>query len=88
MSHHQSNPRRRVRHDIVVGILEIAKKGVRKTTIMNKVGLSYFQLKKYLNALEKAEFLAEESSKWKTTKKGLQVIEACKICHSFIKEIS
>jgi len=79
--------RRRVRHDIIMEILKIAKSGALKTWIMNKAGLSYAQLEQYLNALRKADFITEESGVWKTTEKGLHVIEACKICHRLIKEV-
>jgi len=68
-------------------ILKIAKSGALKTWIMNKAGLSYAQLEQYLNALREADFITEESGVWKTTEKGLHVIEACKICHRLIKEV-
>lgn len=81
-----SPPRRRVRHDIIMEILKIAKNGTRKTRIMEKARLSYAQLEKYLNALKQADFLIEESGIWKTTQKGLHVIKACQICSRLIKE--
>lgn len=79
--------RRRGRHDIIGEILKIAKGGALKTRIMNKAGLSYAQLEQYLDGLKKAGFLTEKSGVWKTTEKGLHVIEACKLCHRFIKEV-
>lgn len=75
---------RRTRQDIVLEILRTAEGGAKKTHIMYEAHLSYPQLQKYLNALKKADFLAEESGIWKTTKKGLHVIEACKICHNLL----
>lgn len=72
--------RRREAHDIVVAILEMAMRGQRKTHIMTKVGLSYSQLKKYLNCLKEQGFITEKSGIWKTTKKGIHVIEACELC--------
>lgn len=78
--------RRRVRHDIVMEVLKTAKGGTLKTRIMSKVGLSYTQFEKYLNALKEAGFITEESNVWKTTEKGFHVIEACEICQRFMKE--
>jgi len=82
------NPRRRRgRHDIIMGILKIAKNGELKTRLMEKAGLSFSQLKLYLNALKEAGFITEQFGVWKTTEKGLHVIEACEICHRLIKEV-
>jgi len=78
--------KRRARHDIVMEILQTARKGAKKTNIMYKATLSFRQLEKYLDALKKGDFIAEESGTWKTTEKGLYVIEACKMCHILMKE--
>jgi len=78
--------RRRVGHDIIMDVLRLAKNGTKKTRIMYEARLSYSQLERYLNALKMADFITEESGTWKTTEKGLHVIEACKICHSLMKE--
>ena len=86
MSH--SNPRkRRGRHDIVMEILKIAKEGMLKTKIMEKGRLSYTQLQEYLNALKEKGFIVEKSGIWKTTEKGLHVIEACEICFRLAENI-
>jgi predicted transcriptional regulator len=81
-----SSPRRRGRHDIVMEVLKSAINGAKKTTIMYKANLSFTQLENYLNALKEADFLTEESGIWKTTEKGLHVIEACKICSRLMKK--
>jgi predicted transcriptional regulator len=78
--------KRRARHDIIMNILKSAVNGAKKTVIMYKAGLSFAQLEQYLNALKKADFIAEKSGIWKTTEKGLHVIEACKICLRLMKE--
>jgi len=84
----RSPPRkRRVRHDIIMEILKIAKNGAKKTEIMYKANLSFFQVEQYLNALKKADFITEKSGIWKTSKEGLYVIDACKICHSLIEKV-
>jgi len=77
---------RRGRHDIVVGILEIARNGTKKTNIMYKVRLSYSQLEKYLNDLRKEGFINEESGIWKTTESGINVIKACRICLGLVEK--
>lgn len=68
-------------------ILRTAKGGEKKTQIMYKARLSFSQLEQYLNALKKGGFIAEESGVWRTTEKGLHVIEACEICLSFTREV-
>jgi len=78
---------RRVGHDIIMDVLRLAKNGTKKTRIMYEARLSYSQLERYLNALKMADFITEELGTWKTTEKGLHVIEACKICHSLMKEV-
>jgi predicted transcriptional regulator len=83
----RSRSRRRVRQDIILAILQIAKDGTKKTNIMYKAKLSFSQLRSYLEALKKAGYISEESGIWKTTEKGLQVIEACKICHNLIDKM-
>ncbi len=80
--------RRRARHDIIMEILKIAVKGAQKTNIMYKARLNHSQLERYLDALKTEGFLTNESGVWKTTKRGLDVIEACKICHRLLEEIS
>jgi len=78
--------KRRVRYDIIMEILKLARKGIKKTDILFKARLSFDMLEKYLNALKEADFITEESGIWKTTEKGFHVIEACEICHRLIKE--
>ncbi len=78
---------RRVRHDIIMEILKITKKGVHKTKIMYQARLSHSQLEKYLNALKKEGFIVEHSAVWKTTDKGLNVIAACELCHHLMKTV-
>ena len=72
--------RRRVRHNIIIEILETARHGELKSHIMNKVNLSFKQLEYYLNHLSSKNFIKKEGDLYRTTEKGLGVIEACKIC--------
>ena len=78
--------KKRVRHTIIMEILKVAEKGAKKTHIIYNVGLSYDQLKRYLDALKKADFITHQSRMWKTTEMGLHVIEACEICHRLLEE--
>ncbi|UCC33679.1 MAG: hypothetical protein JSW53_01365 [Candidatus Bathyarchaeota archaeon] len=83
-----ARPRRRARHDIIMEILKTAKaSGKKKTQIMYKARLSYSQLEEYLGALKKAGFMNEEADLWKTTEKGLHVIEACDICLRLTRDV-
>jgi len=83
----EQSRRRRARHDIIMEILKTAKGGEKKTQIMYKARLSFSQLEQYLNALKKGGFITEESGVWRTTEKGLHVIEACKICLRLTEEV-
>jgi predicted transcriptional regulator len=90
MTIHMADPsssRRRARCNITVDILKSANDGEKKTRIMQKAQLSFHQLEKYLDALNHAGFIIEESGIWKTTKKGLHVIEACELCLRLTREI-
>jgi predicted transcriptional regulator len=75
---------RRGRQDIIIGILTIAKQGSKKTNMIEKVKMSSAQCSKYLKDLKEAGYISEENGTWKTTEKGLQVIDACKICHTLM----
>jgi len=68
-------------------ILKTAKGGEKKTQIMYKARLSFSQLEQYLNALKKGSFIIEELGVWRTTEKGLHVIEACEICLRLTEEV-
>jgi predicted transcriptional regulator len=82
-----SRERRRDRHEIIMEILKNAKDSIKKTHLMFRSRLSFAQLDRYLNALEKAGFITKRSGTWKTTKKGLEVIEFCDLCCRLVKEI-
>ncbi len=77
-------PVRRGRQDIIMGILTIAKHGARKTEMIGKVRMSSAQCAQYLEDLKGVGYISEESGTWKTTEKGLQVVDACKICHNLM----
>jgi len=51
-----------------------------KTHIMKEANLSFKQLEYYLNHLLSKNFIKKEDNFYRTTEKGLDAIEACKIC--------
>ena len=77
-------PGRRERQDIIMGILRTSKTGSTKYDIIKKVTLSSAQCSEYLKNLKEAGYISEESGTWKTTERGLQVIDACRICHNLM----
>lgn len=76
---------RRDRHDIAVGILNKAASGKGKTELMSEVGLSYMQMKQYLDTLVEKGLLEfdRNQKKLKTTKKGLEFLGRCTECLLF-----
>ena len=76
--------RRRARHDIMVEILEAAQHGGRKSHIISKLNLSYRQAELYLDHLLSKNFIEKEDKFYRTTEKGLNVIEFCKMCLKLI----
>jgi predicted transcriptional regulator len=77
---------RRGRHDIIMSILAAAQKGAILSKIIEKANLNTTQAEAYLTELESRNFLSKhrmlgkKSIVWKTTSKGLTVIEACQKC--------
>jgi predicted transcriptional regulator len=68
-------------------LLKIAQKGERKTKIMYDANLSFAQIEKYPAILENAGLIAKEESFWRTTEKGVNVMESCKTCQLLMKQI-
>ena len=64
----------------MVGILEAAEHGERKSHIVSKLNLSYKQAESYLGHLLSKNFIKKEDKFYRTTEKGLNVIEFCKMC--------
>lgn len=83
----ESENKRRDRLQIMAEILQIAKHGSLKTSIMYKANLSFAQLNKYLKLLLDLELLEARNKKsrtiYKTTKKGLKYLKS----HEEIREL-
>jgi predicted transcriptional regulator len=74
----------RDRHEITFEILNKAISGKRKTELMSEVGLSYAQSKIYLGILtEKGLLEMDRRGCYKTTRRGLEFLEKCKVCPLF-----
>jgi predicted transcriptional regulator len=52
--------------------------------MIDKLNLNSAQCKGYLVDLKEAGYIAEAGRLWKTTNKGLQVIDACKNCQNLM----
>jgi len=79
---------RRGRQDIIMGILKCAQKGSTKYDVITAVAMNSAQCAKYLKYLTLTGYISEEvSGIWKTTEKGLLVIDACQICHGYLPQI-
>jgi len=74
---------RRCRHDIIVEILEDAKKGIRKSPLMRRARLSFRQVEAYLRLLSDLQLIREEREIWKTTDKGVELIGICHCIREF-----
>lgn len=61
---------RRSEMEIIANILDIARKGVKKTKILYKANLSYVQLKNYVSFLLEKGLLKKVENEYSTTKKG------------------
>ncbi len=64
------NKMRRSRLDIIIDILDVARGGVNKTTIVYKANLNFKLAEKYLDLLMKQGLVENHLDKFKTTDKG------------------
>ncbi|MCK4313724.1 hypothetical protein E3J49_03130 [Candidatus Bathyarchaeota archaeon] len=60
---------------ISVAILKAAKRGVKKTQLLSSLSMSYEQLTRYIRFLKASDFIKEYGTSYKTTDKGLELIE-------------
>ena len=66
---------RRNRIDIIVEVLDVAKNGVNKTSIVYKTNLNFRIAERYLKLLEIQGFMENKSDKYITTNKGRVFLE-------------
>lgn len=68
----------RGRFDIIIDILEVAKKGVNKTKIVYGANLNFQLTEKYLVFLVEKGFMDNRQDKYITTDKGKMILEKAK----------
>jgi predicted transcriptional regulator len=68
----------RGKFDIIIDILEIAKKGVNKTSIVYGANLNFRITKKYLALLMENGLMDNREDKYVTTEKGRIILEEAK----------
>jgi len=64
--------------DIILNILEIGRVPVKKTHILYKAGINFYQLSRYLNLLLRLKMLEEVNNPYyayRTTERGLQLLK-------------
>lgn len=66
---------RRSRIDIIIDVLEIAKVGVNKTSIVYKANLNFRLAEKYLELLQKQGLVESNLEKYMTTDEGRKFLE-------------
>ncbi|MDQ3848252.1 MAG: winged helix-turn-helix domain-containing protein [Thermoproteota archaeon] len=80
----------RDRTDIIGQILDVTKgnENITKTEIMYKTFLSYKQLKEYLMLLTEKDLLSYDplAQKYKTTEKGIRLLEFCNELDDMVKK--
>jgi predicted transcriptional regulator len=67
--------KRRSSPAICIAVLKTAKKGVKKTHLLNLASLSYEQLNRYIEFLKSCGFIEECDNVLQTTDKGLELID-------------
>jgi len=69
---------RRSRIDIIIDILEVAKMGVNKTSVVYRSNLNFKLAEKYLELLQKQGFVENRVNKYITTDKGKIFLQKAK----------
>ena len=69
---------RRSRIDIIIDIMDVAKGGVNKTSIVYRANLNFRLANKYLGLLQKQGLIENRLDKYITTDKGKKFLEQAK----------
>jgi len=77
LTHSLARSKRRDKIDIAVDVLRVSKDGAKKTQIINKVNLNFFQSNRYIDLLVGKGLLrlGNPERLYKTTDKGLKLVE-------------
>ncbi len=74
----QRSENKRGRVDIIIDILEVAKKGTSKTAIVSGANLNFQLTERYLALLLENGFIENMQDKYVTTDKGKMILEKAK----------
>ncbi len=74
----QKSENKRGRVDIIIDILEVAKKGTSKTAIVSGANLNFQLAERYLVLLLENGFIENMQDKYVTTDKGKMILEKAK----------
>lgn len=74
----QKSENKRGRVDIIIDILEVAKKGTNKTAIVYGANLNFQLTEIYLALLQENGFIENMQGKYVTTDKGKMILEKAK----------
>jgi predicted transcriptional regulator len=69
---------RRSRIDIIIDVLEVAKMGVNKTSVVYRSNLNFKLAEKYLELLQKHGLVEKRVDKYITTEKGKIFLQKAK----------
>jgi predicted transcriptional regulator len=69
---------RRSRIDIIIDVLEVAKMGVNKTSVVYRSNLNFKLAEKYLELLQKHGLVEKRVEKYITTEKGKIFLQKAK----------
>jgi predicted transcriptional regulator len=64
--------------DIIIDVLDVAKMGVNKTSIVYRTNLNFMLAGKYLDILQKHGLVENKSDKYITTERGKIFLEKAK----------
>ena len=76
---------RRSRMDIIIDVLEVAKVGANKTSIVYRTNLNFKMAEKYLDWLQEHSMMANRLDKYITTEKGNGFIEKVKSLNLYLE---
>ena len=69
---------RRSRMDIIIEVLDVAKGGINKTSVVYRTNLNFKLADRYLELLQKHGLIENRSDKYTTTDKGKIFLEKAK----------
>ena len=71
----QPKNQHRGRLDVIIDILQVAKKGAKKTKIVYGANLNFEMLERYVKDLTRMGLIKQEGNEWRTTEKGKNAVQ-------------